>query len=572
MIQSTDGENRWDLVIATTTDYDCVLIYHDATKHHPHRYAKSLGYLDWATQPSPFRRFHGAPLVPLLTGPFGHEPTYGALFDPDSTSAQPVTRRSISALLECSLGLSAWKAYGTSTWALRCNPSSGNLHPTEGYLLFGPVAGIGEQPALYHYAPKEHVLEKRHEVTPDAWNSLMAPLGQDMFLVGLTSILWREAWKYGERAFRYCQHDIGHALAALRLAAAMLGWQLTIIEHLGDSDIAHLLGLDRADDFSDGESEEPELMAIVSPNGDPRPPGTIECSALGHLADGSWEGKANRLSSDHVQWDIIDMVRDATKKPRTEPEAHTRASAGDSQERPEHSADPTARRVIIQRRSATDFDGRTSIPRATFYAMLTRVLPTQTAPFDAISWPPAIHLLMFVHLVDDLAPGLYVLARNSAKVAELRASMKSDFAWTPASECPSGLPLHLLLPADCRRAAAQLSLGQAIAGDSAFSFAMVAEFENSLQRWGPWFYRRLFWEAGMIGQVLYLEAESAGIRAGNSLRATGIGAYFDEAVHEVFGLSGHRYQSLYHFTLGGAVDDPRLTTRPPYDEKINDRS
>ena len=39
-------------------------------------------------------------------------------------------------------------------------------------------------------------------------------------LVGLSSIHWREAWKYGERAFRYCQHDVGHALAAIGIAAA----------------------------------------------------------------------------------------------------------------------------------------------------------------------------------------------------------------------------------------------------------------------------------------------------------------------------------------------------------------
>ena len=29
--------------------------------------------------------------------------------------------------------------------------------------------------------------------------------------MALTSITWREAWKYGERAFRYCNHDVGHA-------------------------------------------------------------------------------------------------------------------------------------------------------------------------------------------------------------------------------------------------------------------------------------------------------------------------------------------------------------------------
>ena len=71
--------------------------------------------------------------------------------------------------------------------------------------------------------------------------------------------------------------------------------------------------------------------------------------------------------------------------------------------------------------------------------------------------------------------------------------------------------------------------------------------------------RNLFWEAGLIGQALYLEAEAAGIRA------TGIGCYFDDSVHEVFGISSRAWQSLYHFTVGGPVEDKRLTTLPAYD-------
>ena len=62
----------------------------------------------------------------------------------------------------------------------------------------------------------------------------------------------------------------------------------------------------------------------------------------------------------------------------------------------------------------------------------------------------------------------------------------------------------------------------------------------------------------MIGQTLYLEAEAAGVRA------TGIGCFFDDPVHELFGLQGRNYQSLYHFTVGGPIEDARLTTLPPY--------
>jgi hypothetical protein len=66
-------------------------------------------------------------------------------------------------------------------------------------------------------------------------------------------------------------------------------------------------------------------------------------------------------------------------------------------------------------------------------------------------------------------------------------------------------------------------------------------------------------EAGMVGQVLYLEAEETGIRS------TGIGCYFDDPVHEAFGITSPRWQSLYHFTVGGQVEDRRLTTSPAYD-------
>jgi hypothetical protein len=70
-----------------------------------------------------------------------------------------------------------------------------------------------------------------------------------------------------------------------------------------------------------------------------------------------------------------------------------------------------------------------------------------------------------------------------------------------------------------------------------------------------WFYRRLFWETGLIGQVLYLEAVAAGVRA------TGIGCFFDDPVHQIMGFKDASFQSL---TTGGPVEDPRLTTLPPY--------
>jgi len=40
--------------------------------------------------------------------------------------------------------------------------------------------------------------------------------------------------------------------------------------------------------------------------------------------------------------------------------------------------------------------------------------------------------------------------------------------------------------------------------------------------------------------------------------------YIDDEMHAFLGLRDHAWQSLYHFTVGGAVDDARLKTLPAY--------
>ena len=236
---------------------------------------------------------------------------------------------------------------------------------------------------------------------------------------------------------------------------------------------------------------------------------------------------------------------------------------------------PSAGQIIRQRRSLQACDGRTSIPAERFYRILARVMPRaelqvarRPVPWDAIPWAPAIHFGLFVHRVDGIEPGLYALARDPGKVEKLKQCMHAHFAWEAPPGCPGSLPLYLLERGDARQLATQVSCRQEIAGEGAFSLGMIAEYQASMgepARPRPWFYRRLFWEAGAIGQVLYLEAEAAGVRS------TGIGCFFDDPVHQVFGLKDLAFQSLYHFTVGGAVDDPRLTTLPAYGARVKAR-
>ena len=46
--------------------------------------------------------------------------------------------------------------------------------------------------------------------------------------------------------------------------------------------------------------------------------------------------------------------------------------------------------------------------------------------------------------------------------------------------------------------------------------------------------------------------------------AIGISCYFDDSVHAAFGIVSREWQSFYHFTVGGPVEDGRLSTLPAY--------
>jgi SagB-type dehydrogenase family enzyme len=554
------------------TPLELVVAYHQRTKHSYYRYAAGPGYLDWETQPDPFRRYLGAPLLPLELCPPTEDPPYEVAFGEGQVPPAPLNRQTISQLLFDSLAISAWKQAGEAKWALRVNPSSGNLHPTEGYLLCGPVEGLTAEPMVCHYAPQEHALERRVQLPLETWQALVTGFPPKTLFIGLTSIHWREAWKYGERAFRYCQHDLGHALAAVAIAAAGLGWQARLLDHLSADQVGLLLGVAGR---QGSEAEQPDcLIAIYPANGEAMEiPSLLPAELVATFAYLNWVGEPNILSSDHVPWQVIELVAEASRKPLTATGTNEIATydtlhpsiryatqdAGIITEMtPSFPPSSVAlRRIIHQRRSALDLDGRTEISRDLFYRILAKTLPGQ-GPFQLWPWPSQLHLALFVHRVQGLAPGLYLLVRDPEQTEMLRAAMRQKFIWQQPEACPSDLPLYQLKLEDTRAISAQVSCQQLIAAEGCFSLGMLANFAEPLQRYGAWFYPRLFWESGLIGQVLYLEAEATGIRG------TGIGCFFDDPVHTLFGLADFQYQSLYHFTLGGPVDDPRLTTLPAY--------
>lgn len=511
-----------------------VFAYHETTKHSQQRYARSLGYMDWATQPNPFRNYNGADFLELPLAMNNATPPYH-LLDSNLPSA-PLLKESLSQLLQFSMGIAAHKESGGSSWAVRCNASSGNLHPTETYLVLPPLME-NENSSVIHYNPQKHGLETLTHFETSFWESLP----KNSFLLGFSSITWREVWKYGERAFRYTQLDAGHAWQSMEVSAKMLGWKLTRLDSLSDSDINTLFGIKQENRFF--ESENADMLFVVSPE---LVDSTLCLDSLLENLPLVYDGIANKLSPTMQNWDIIPQIEDATSQMQIPQKAEKKTT-------PSRQESKDSKQVILKRRSIhmmhTDYS---TISKDNFHTVLSSVLGSLDSKQNSA------HLALFVNRVEGYDEGIYILVRNNRDLESLKTQMHDAFLWEK-----TGLEnLYLLEKRDCKMASKAISCNQDIASDGAFSLGMLCNFSQQLNAHGAHRYKELYWECGMIGQELYLEATSLG------LSGTGIGCFLDDMMHGTLGIKNNSFQILYHFTVGRGDVDSRIMTRPAYNREI----
>lgn len=302
-------------------------------------------------------------------------------------------------------------------------------------------------------------------------------------MIGFSSIFWREAWKYGERAFRYCNHDVGHAIAAVSMAAAGLGWDARVLDGLGYEKLEKLMGLESFPKFNipsrpvrgrmpEIEFEHPDCVLLVFPKG----VGEFEVDyeklrvASSEFSNLQWKGKPNMLSKEHICWDIIYRTAEAVKKPlKTTKELVSEPFRSSGMISESSYKGFNLSEVVRKRRSAVDMDGVTVMTRETFYQILLHCMPSgfgasgqkrgrQLAlPFRAMPWDCEVHAVLFVHRVVGLPNGLYFLVRNEDHFHEIRTATRSEFKWVKPDGCPNDLPLYELEQGDCRELSKRLS-------------------------------------------------------------------------------------------------------------------
>ena len=463
--------------------------YHEKTKHYPNRFAKSLGYLDWANQPNPYKSYYKAPKIPLKISTI--QPlSYERLYTKNPTKEMNLS--TISQFFEYSLALSAIKEYMNSRWAVRINPSSGNLHPEESYLIV--------EKSVYHFNVKEFALEeiaKSDEV-----------LVKNGAVFVLTSIPLRESWKYGERALRYCLLDSGHAIAATRFSANLLGWNMKYIDEYPESKLEKLIGLDKQCFY---QNEEEIFEAAFYLYTEKKPEINFKAfEKLEFLLDYS------SLTKESIRWEIIFETAKYLK--REEPF------------RPEFKNFPisfnpsifNAFEIIKNRRSALEYKQK-YIKKKEFLDILDKTLPRNIPPFDTNAILNKINFVIFANRIEGLEEGIYYFDRNENSLEIIE---KGDFS----------------------EAAKFVNCIQDLGKDSAFTISMIID-KNEIKE--DFYYKLAMFEAGIIGQILYLEAEA------KNIRGCGIGCFFDDLI-SIEILNNPDILTLYDFSIGEPIVDERI--------------
>ena len=141
-----------------------------------------------------------------------------------------------------------WAAQGfNDPDGYRTAPSAGALYPLEVFLVAGDVSELPS--GVYRYRPRQHdlVLVKSGDMRAPLFSaSLRQECVRDApAVLAIAGVYERTARKYGKRARRYVQMEVGHAAQNVYLQAAASGLATVIVGAFDDGDVQKVLGLQK---------------------------------------------------------------------------------------------------------------------------------------------------------------------------------------------------------------------------------------------------------------------------------------------------------------------------------------
>jgi SagB-type dehydrogenase family enzyme len=495
--------------------------YHDRTKYDPQTIASKNKQLDWEQQPLPFKEYKigvSFDLKPYLK-------TASEALSPDKDVKM---WQRLSRLLMCSYGLTAKIPTFSGFHYLRTAPSAGGLYPGEVYLI---SRGTSLLPAgLYNYQSRSHSL--LHFWDNEVWNALQKacffhPALEGVKLcLGITSVFFRSAWRYEDRAYRRIFLDTGHLLGNIELACSLNDYRSHLIGGFADRAVNELL-------YLDGEQEGGiTLIALAD---------LLELEQNLPKARSSLAGKTQTQYPDIPDGELLGYLHHATEI-ESEPKGPPQWSPEEEDQLEDKYNFPFCSKVstvsasifwganleglentILTRRSTRAYSGA-SLTLGELNALLDFTYQSQHYVDQGLDgWPDYFDLSLIetfiaVSDVEGLEDGCYYYA---PKAQELRQIRFKSFRQQ----------LHFLC------------LGQDLGRDAAAVLFHTADLKKAIGKYGDRAYRYLHLDAGHLGQRLNLAAIH--LRLGVS----GIAGFFDDQVNEVLGIPSDE-AVLYITTLG----------------------
>jgi SagB-type dehydrogenase family enzyme len=359
------------------------------------------------------------------------------------------------------------KAHGR-VLEFRAASCTGAAYHIEAYVVCGDVPGL---PAgVYHYdAASERLVRLRSDdFRANVASSLAgAPASNAEAFVVLSSTFWRNAWRYGERAYRHAFWDAGTVAANLLGLASQAGLSPGLHAGFVDKEVNFVLGLDAR--------REAAICVVALGVGGSHGP-IVAADPISPVVE--------PVSQAEIEYPLIWRTHAAGDLAREE--AAGWSTLASQTPEPEYGR---PMRTIIERRRSTRRFAREPLRRQDFDGLLHAALAYMPADFPSLA-----DAYLIVHNVDGLVPGAYRFNE------ELRLIQAGDF----------------------RSQASHLALDQTTAGDAAFNLYFVTGLDSLMASQGERGYRAAQLEAGVRGGRVYLAATALG------LGATGLTFYDDE--------------------------------------------
>ncbi|MBI2357472.1 MAG: SagB/ThcOx family dehydrogenase [Deltaproteobacteria bacterium] len=513
----------------TNNDLQAAWAYHNGTKHSDQSIRSNPHFLDWETQPIPFKiypRLEPIALPQALAST--HVAALRAIAAPSTGVGGPpvLTTQTLAEVFHFSAGITKRARYPGGEIYFRAAACTGALYHIDLYLVCADLPDLAS--GVYHFGPHDFALRRlRHG---DYRAFLAQACGEEPHVSSAPAVIvcastyWRNAWKYQSRAYRHCFWDNGTILANLLAVAVAHGLPAHIVLGFVDSEVSRFLGLD---------DEREGVISVVplgyGPGSKPPPAPPVEALALETQPLSKSEVDYPAIRAMHAASsleDAAEVVSWRARAPRFSPAmAAVPSSERGSQPRvlplspPQDDAVPhDALEEVIRRRGSTREFAREPISLEQLSTILDRATRGVPTDFSAAKGPALNHLYLIVNAVDGLAPGAYVYQ-------------------------PEASALELLKAGTFRRDAGHLGLGQEIPADAAVDVFFLTDLQQVLERWGNRGYRAAQLEAAVMGGKLYLAAYAQG------LGASGL-TFFDDDVTEFFSPHAAGKSVMFLIALG----------------------